>query len=537
MALTQSTALEMIVGVQGVGAAVGQLRALGAGVGGVDVAVRRSMGSMVGLPRGIGGAFKNVFGGIAGSMGGLRGLLAPLGMALGGAGLMSMVRSAGAFQAKLTSWKLELGESAGWMASVKDRIGDAAVASGRTREELLAAAMAMNDLGMGADAAVDGLVEASNFAKLLDVSLEQAGPALAAMAKLAPDMSGNERMAMLREGAGASGMPEEQFLTLVSKLGPEIASLPGMKGQEGVSFMMRNIAARGEEFANEPKRLKTAIRGFVDGLRSQDKKVLGAFDDLGVNTTDLNQAQSRLIDAAMSGNKAFEKLPPGIRDYINETIASDGALGRLRTVYDAMSGDMTVKAAALGAALDEVAKTTTGAQLWEAIKQPFNELGDDLVAWGAEHKEELVAAVKAIIGALGELGSALATAWTWIRDTIGQNIADVADALLNGNNGDIDKSSPFYRWSDTARRDEAMAGGGGDPRLNPAGGMPLRERLALIGSGFAMDGGLFGGDGSVVGTRQQPPVVIVNVDPAVAAAATVRTQQNSTPTLPGPGGT
>ncbi len=536
MALTGTTPLEMIVGVQGVSAAVGQLRTLAGGVDTVGVAAKRSFGSMVGLPRGVLGSFRSVAGGIGGMFGGLRGMLAPLGMALGGAGLVRMVKGAAEFSQKLTSWQLELGKSASWADTVRGKLGELAVTAGRPREELLAAAMAMQDLGMNADEAIDSIADASNFARLLDVNLEQAGPALAAMAKLAPDMDPMQRMAMLRTGAGASGMKEEAFLGVVAKLGPMIASLPGMKGQQGAAFLGRIVAARGEEFASDPGRAVKMIRSFTDGLGSQEKKVKDALRDLGINTSDLNQAFPRLMDAAMGGERAFDKLPAPMKEFIWDTIRSDGAIQRSADTYSAMAGDMTAAGQETAAALAAIAATNPGS-IWETIKSPFINLGDDIAKWASKHQKQIVAAIQAVIGALGQFGGALVTAWSWVKDNIGEPVADFFVGTGTGKNATVENQAAI----DEQLKDQEVdiANQVTNPRLNPALAqehtqIKLNEATGRVPAGTAAEWEQRHG-----WNQNRPPaaspgggpvgaVVQVYVDSRVDAEATVRTTQNAT---------
>ncbi len=417
--------LSYMVGVQGTAAAQGAIR-------GFTGDLERSRAA-IGRPLNLSGWLRPLAG-VGTALSGIgrmaTGVLGGLGMAGGVMGFTSLVKESSVFNEDLVSLQATLGETDERMASLRTRMEDLAVATGRSRVELLAAARAGTDYGLSLDEVETTMEDLDALARVMKVSPETLMRGAGGLRKLAGDDVSPEMLrTMLFEGQQASGMPEEAFLDMVGKMAPQLSGVEGLEGQEGVAFLMSQLAALGEIFATQPKKLKTGLDEMIRVFR--DPQYKDTFADLGINTEDVATAQIQLVTAMRLEQKEVEKLPQSLRDFLVQIMANEGAMDRLEGAHNSLTGDLTDNAAELQRRFEDIKNQPTWEKLMERFKRPLLEAADSVFSWVVGHMPQ-IQAVFATLGVmiswavtkLADFGSALVTAWKWVKDNIGEPVAE-----------------------------------------------------------------------------------------------------------------
>ena len=463
-----------------------------------------------------GGAARTVAAGVGRAMGGLwrqiSGLGGMIGLGLGAAGLTSMIRDVAAFDAELLALGHSAGLSAGRSAELGRQIGALATTTGRSRDELIAATGVAEDLGMAVDDIVAGLEDASNWARLLGVSLNATAPAMAGLRKIAPDVDARTRMAMADIAARKSGMGEEKFLGLVGAVAPRLAGTAGLEGAEGLQAMFEMIAATGESL--DPAAIGKAIKAFTAAVRGGD------LAKLGIETKDVGAAfrQFAAIGYDQAARLAAANLPATLDAF--GAAAGRGSANAVRLAEELKAVDP----AAFGRELEAAGKDPSArwAQFVETMKEKLRPLAEGALAWLVDHSDDLVAGFDTLLTMVLGLGSAIKATVDAIRGIVRGFIEFVApflpgmDQLLRmmdqvqGASGEVERA---LAWQPSEQARSVMAAATNPERIASA------RNAELMGSRRP---------GAING-----PQINVFIEPSVAAQATVRSNARTTPVLGG----
>lgn len=514
--------LQYLVGVAGAEAATGKIR-------GLTTAMATSRGAF-GRPLDTSGWLRPIAG-VRSALSGLgrsvMGIAGGLGLGMGVAGFTKLVRESSDFDQALISLQGTLKLSDQEVSDLRKQMEDLAVATGRSRTELLASARTATDYGVSLQEATATMEDMDALARTMDVAPEALLKGYGGLRKLAgEDVSSQSLRTLMFEGHQASGMPEDRFLDLMSKIAPQLAGVKGLEGESGVAFAMAQIAALGETFSNEPRRLKSGIQTMIDAVR--DPKNTETFKRLGIRTDDLALAQRDLLAAVIGQRKGYDKIEPELLEFLIRITQTEGALGRLETAQNDLSGDMSEQSAALQAQLDKVKDTPTWDKLMEWFKRPLLEAADSVFTWTIAHMPHIQAAFQTLgvmvswaIEKLAAFGGALVTAWKWVKDNIGEPIAEE----LVGGSGIMRVASAAvdsYQYGterqreNLADRDEMFTAGTMGEFLSSMIRVRETDNPAWVAPGAT--------------STAAAPQVNVYVDSRVDQAATVRAEQGNTST-------
>lgn len=320
------------------------------------------------------------------------------GFALGGAVIAKAAGSVRDFDQGLLNLRHSSGASADQIERVGVELTDMALRAGRPREELLAAARAAVNLGVGLDAVVKNLEAASNWARLLGVSVQEVAPAIAAVGKIAGEkVSIETQMAMTDVAVRRSGLSESDALKVIEKLAPRMAAA-GLEGEDGLRTMVEVMSATGR-FMSNPDEIISGWKGLQAAI-ARDKELR---EDLGVTSEDVMGAFHRLAGIAHHDARQLDGmgLPDEVRAFV---LAAAQGMDEMARAGDELDG---LNVEEFQGKLDDAARST-GAD-WDRLKEQLRQvlipLGEGALKWLVEHKEELIGAFTALINGLLELAS------------------------------------------------------------------------------------------------------------------------------------
>jgi len=417
----------------------------------------RSSRAAIGKPLDMGGWLRPLAG-VRNSLAGIgrmaTGVLGGMGLTFGVAGLAKLVKESSTFREDLVSLQAALKLTDEETASIGRRMEELAVATGRSRTELLAAARAGTDFGLSIAEATDTMADLDAMARMMKVAPEVLMKGMGGLRKLAgPDMASADLRTLMAEGQAASAMPEDAFLELVSKMAPQLSGVKGLEGQGGVAFLMAQIASLGETFATQPKLLKSGIQTMIDSVR--DPKNAETFKKLGVRTGDLALAQQDLLAAVIGQKKGWKDIDPALLDFLMRITASEGALGRLEGAQDSLTGDLTAQGAELQKHLDAIKNEPSWDKLMERFKQPLLNAADSVFSALMEWVPRIVEGFGSFLSAMQSAGESLGAALARVLgiDTASQ----VAEAETEGRS-DADKlaAAGFYTAQTPEERAAAL---------------------------------------------------------------------------------
>jgi hypothetical protein len=346
-----------------------------------------------------------------------------LGVTLGGAAIVKAVGAVRDFDQGLLNLRHSSGASSDEIKRVGIELTDMAVRAGRPREELLAAARAAVNLGVGLDAVVKNLEAASNWARLLGVSVQEVAPALAAVGKIAGEgVSIETQMAMTDVAVRRSGLSESDALKVIEKLAPRMAAA-GMEGEEGLRTMVEVMAATGR-FMSNPDEIIAGWKG-LQGAIARDKDLR---EQLGVTSEDVMGAFHRLAGIAHHDARQLDRmgLPNEVRGFV---MAAGQGMDEMSRAGDELAnldvGEFKDK-------LNEAA-TSQGAD-WDRFKvqlqQALIPLGEGALKWLADHKDQLIAALEGFLAGLLRVSTALVDSFEALKG-VGEEIGATGAAAMN----------------------------------------------------------------------------------------------------------
>lgn len=369
-----------------------------------------SMGRVLG---GVGTGLRRAAGALTGTAG-------LLGAALSGAALASAVQGVARFDAGLVNLRHSSGATKDEIAQVSARLTAMAGDVGRTREELLAAASASVNLGLGLDEIVGSLEDASNWARLLGVDVASTTRALTAAQKVAGEgISLEDQMAVMDVAVRRSGMMESDALALMGRVMPEISAVTGLDGLEGLKTIGQMLAAVGPTLGAEQ------LQG---GLRSMGRTFARDRDRLGRAGVDTSSFAAMFEDlAGIAHRDAAQlqrlRLPDELLAFV---IAAGDGLDRFVQVGEEMEqidvGEFQEK-------LTDAANSSSAE--WDKLKVKLQEvlipLGEGALKWLVDHRMEIVGAFEAVVAGLVEMARIAG----WITDGMKSSREESLDAAVN----------------------------------------------------------------------------------------------------------
>ncbi len=530
-------ALSYLVGVSGAGAASAQ-------IAGFTGALDKSRAA-IGRPLNMSG-WLSPLAGVRSALSGIgrmaMGVLGGMGMGVGIAGFTKLIKESSTFRSDLVSLQATLKLSDDETAALASRMEELAIQTGRSRSELLAAARAGTDYGLSLSEVTDNMGDLDALARVMKVDPEMLMGGLGGLHKLAGEgVDQSTLRTMVFEGQQASGMREEPFLELVRRMAPQFGGDKRFEGQEGTALFLANIAALGDTMGEDGKKLKAGLVGFLDGLKDTTPKTVAAFKKLGITTEDARLAQTQLLGAVLGSEDGIEDLPKPLRDFLDQILSTDGGLARLESTQEGLSGDLSAQSAELQRHLDAVKNEPTWDKLMERFKAPLLGAADKVFGWVVGHMPQIQAAFQTLavmvsyaVEKLVQFGSALVTAWKWVKDNIGEPVAEE----LAGGSGimRVAKDAAMQYEYATPRERKNLE----DRDRMLTSGSPAEYLLALRDVRESDNPAYEAAprNDSVGGALNQAmsQIVQVFIDPSVAAQSEVRTSTSATPTMPSPAG-
>jgi hypothetical protein len=359
---------------------------------------------------------------------GLAQIAGMLGVGIGVGAIAASINSLRNFDASLTAIGYSAGLSTQQTASLGQQITDMTTQTGRSREELLGAVTAAQQLGIGLGTVLGNMKGASDFARLLGVNLTTLMPALAAVNKVGgPGVSAETQMGLYGIGQRHSGMTSDDFAAMVTKLAPRAARM-GLSGQAGLQslFTMTSAAAR---YMN-PREIPGGMEGFMTFFEDSknQKKLAGK----GVDTTNVSTAFRDIIGAVHHDAKALVSLnlPDAIKDFVRASAQGMDEMTRAGNELQSFDvGDFKQQLETAGA---------SEAASWDKIKvaaaEMFVPISGNILEWLSKPEN-----TKAIVSTFQSLGVALAEAlgavvgfWT-TTIKIGAALGGWIESVVHGN--------------------------------------------------------------------------------------------------------